>query len=280
VVGLVDYGAFVELEPGVEGLIHISEMSWSKRLKHPSKILKLGEHVEVAILDVNPQQRRISLSLKQTQPDPWSTLLERYAEGTVIQGRVRNLTDFGAFVEVEEGVDGLIHLSNLSWTKSVKHPSEILRKGQKVEAVVLSVDSENRRLSLGLKQLQTNIWEAFFSRVQVGDILRGRVTRRAAFGVFVELEPGIEGLCHNSETGGAKPEAGDEFRFRILRLNSDERKIGLTLKGVEQEPEPSAEPAPAVSEATEPEAEAAVTEEEPVEAEQASAAASSGRTEA
>jgi small subunit ribosomal protein S1 len=277
VVGIVDYGAFVELEPGVEGLIHISEMSWGKRLKHPSKTLKLGDQVEVAVLDVSPEQRRISLSLKQTQPDPWSTLPERYAEGSIIQGRVRNLTAFGAFVEVEEGVDGLIHLSNLSWTKSVKHPSEVLRKGQRVEAVVLSVDTGNRRLSLGLKQLQPNIWEEFFSRVHVGDILRGRVTRRTTFGAFVELEPGIEGLCHVSELGdAAKPEPGSEIRFRIIRLNPEERKIGLSLKGVEQE-EPPVEAEPAAS--LEPEAESAPPDEEQIEAEETSAAAHGGMKE-
>jgi small subunit ribosomal protein S1 len=241
VVGIVDYGAFVELEPGVEGLIHISEMSWSKRLKHPSKILNPGDQVEVAVLDVNPSQRRISLSLKQTLSDPWSTLAERYKVGSVVEGRVRNLTEFGAFIEVEEGVDGLVHLSNLSWTDSVKHPSEVLRKGQKVEAAILNIDTEHRRLALGLKQLQPDVWGNFFSNKQVGEVLRGKVTRVATFGAFVELEPGIEGLCHTSEmdenhkgSGPERLEAGKEYNFRVIRLNPAEKKIGLSMKDVEQ----------------------------------------------
>ena len=241
VVGIVDYGAFVELEPGVEGLIHVSEMSWSKRLKHPSKILNPGDQVEVAVLDVNPPQRRISLSLKQTLSDPWSTLGERYKVGSVVEGRVRNLTEFGAFIEVEEGVDGLIHLSNLSWAENVKHPSEVLRKGQKVEAVILNMDTANRRLALGLKQLQPDVWGTFFSNKRVGEILRGKVSRVATFGAFVELEPGIEGLCHTSEmdedhkgNGPGRLESGKEFNFQIIRLNPAEKKIGLSMKGVEQ----------------------------------------------
>jgi small subunit ribosomal protein S1 len=237
VVSLTDYGAFVELEPGVEGLIHISEMSWGNRLKHPSKILKPGDHVEVTILDVNPGQRRISLSLKQALPDPWAGLSERMGPGTVVQGRVRHLTEFGAFVEVEEGVDGLIHVSNLSWTKNVKHPSEVLRKGQQVEAVVLNLDLESRRLSLGLKQLQPDIWENFFGKTNVGDVVHAKVTRKTSFGVFVEIEEGIEGLCHISEIenhhSGAEhgmPKVGSELDFRIIRLNPDEKKISLSMR--------------------------------------------------
>ncbi len=242
VVSLTDYGAFVELAPGVEGLIHISEMTWSKRLKHPSKIVSVGDRVDVAVLDVNLAQRRISLSLRQTLPDPWTTLSERLAAGAVVEGRVRNLTDFGAFVEVEEGVDGLIHLSDLSWTKRVKHPSEVLKKGQKIEAVILGLDSQHRRLSLGLKQLQPDVWETFFSKTHVGDILRGKVVRMAPFGAFVELEEGIEGLCHVSEMGGDHADDGEcqatvgrELRFRVLRLNPGEKRIGLSLNNVEQE---------------------------------------------
>jgi len=241
VVGIVDYGAFVELEPGVEGLIHISEMTWSKRLKHPSRMVNLDDEVQVAVLEVNAAQRRISLSLKQTLADPWTTLAQRYAVGSMVQGRVRNLTDFGAFVEVEEGVDGLIHLSNLSWTKNVKHPSEVLRKGQRIEAVVLNLDSVSRRLSLGLKQLQPDIWEAFFAKTQVGDIVRGKVSRMASFGAFVELEAGIEGLCHISEvdedrtgSGRGRLVVGSEFDFRVLRLNPAEKKIGLSMRDVEE----------------------------------------------
>lgn len=238
VVSIADYGAFVELEPGVEGLIHISELTWSKRLKHPSKILAVGDQVAVAVLNVNPAERRISLSLRQTLPDPWDSLAERYSVGSTVDGRVRNLAEFGAFVEIEEGVEGLIHLSNLSWNKNVKHPSEVLKKGQKVEAVVLSLDSRNRRLSLGLKQLQPDIWKDFCGKTRVGDIVKGKVSRLAPFGAFVELEEGIEGLCHVSEFGEradgspVRLEAGNELEFRVIRLNPEEKKIGLSLKEV------------------------------------------------
>ena len=237
VVSVTDYGAFVELLPGVEGLIHISEMSWTRRLRHPSKILKPGEMAEVAILDVNPEQRRISLSLRQALPDPWEGLSERMGAGTVVKGRVRHFTDFGAFVEVEEGVDGLVHVSNLSWTRNVKHPSEILKKGQEIEAVVLNVDTENRRLSLGLKQLQPDAWESFFAKTHVGDMVHAKVTRRTSFGVFAEIEEGIEGLCHISEIGSSHPgseeglpKVGDELDFRVIRLNPEEKKISLSTK--------------------------------------------------
>jgi small subunit ribosomal protein S1 len=253
VVSLTDYGAFIELEPGVEGLIHISEMSWTRRLRHPSKILKPGEMVEVAILDVNPEQRRISLSLRRALPDPWDGLGERMGTGTVVKGRVRHFTDFGAFVEVEEGVDGLIHVSNFSWTRNIKHPSEMLRRGQEIEAVVLNVDSENRRLSLGLKQLQPDAWENFFAKTKVGDLVHAKVTRRTSFGVFAEIEEGIEGLCHISEIENGRPgsdegipKVGEELDFRVIRLNSEEKKISLstritnrkTSKEREKAPEP------------------------------------------
>jgi small subunit ribosomal protein S1 len=237
VVSVTDYGAFVELQPGVEGLIHISEMSWTRRLRHPSKILKPGEMAEVAILDVNPEQRRISLSLRQALPDPWEGLSERMGTGTVVKGRVRHFTDFGAFVEVDEGVDGLIHVSNLSWTRNVKHPSEMLRKGQEIEAVVLNVDSENRRLSLGLKQLQPDAWESFFAKTNVGDMVHAKVTRRTSFGVFAEIEEGIEGLCHISEIENSHPgsdegmpKVGEELDFRVIRLNPEEKKISLSTR--------------------------------------------------
>jgi small subunit ribosomal protein S1 len=237
VVSLADYGAFVELEPGVEGLIHISEMSWSKRLRHPSKILKVDERVEVGVLDVDPVKRRVSLSLKSTLPDPWTLVGDRFAVGSMVHGRVRNLTEFGAFVEIEDGVDGLIHISNMSWSKNVKHPSEILRKGQTVDAVVLALDPANRRLALGLKQLEEDPRQAFFSKLHVGDMLRGKVTRVAPFGAFVELQEGIEGLCHVSEFEnghgrgeGEKLEVGNEFEFRVIRLNARERKIALSRK--------------------------------------------------
>jgi len=251
VVGVVDYGAFVELEPGVEGLIHVSEMSWSKRMKHPSKIVSVGDRVEAAVLDVNAGQRRISLSLKQTLPDPWKTLARRYTSGSVVEGRVRNLTEFGAFVEIEEGVDGLIHLSNLSWTKDVQHPSEVLKKGQKIQVVILGLDAAKRRVSLGLKQLQPDVWTDFCSRVEVGDTVRGKVSRLASFGAFVEIEAGVEGLCHITEvdedhSGPSRLEVGSEYQFRILRLNPAEKKIGLSMKDVER-PAASAKASPAAA---------------------------------
>ncbi len=237
VVSVTDYGAFVELQPGVEGLIHISEMSWTRRLRHPSKILKPDEMAEVAILDVNPEQRRISLSLRQALPDPWDGLSERMGAGTVVKGRVRHFTDFGAFIEVAEGVDGLIHVSNLSWTRNVKHPSEVLKKGQEIEAVVLNVDTENRRLSLGLKQLQPDAWESFFAKINVGDMVHAKVTRRTSFGVFAEIEEGIEGLCHISEIESSHPgseegmpKVGEELDFRVIRLNPEEKKISLSTR--------------------------------------------------
>lgn len=256
VVGVVDYGAFVELEPGVEGLVHSSEMSWSKRLKHPSKIVNLGDRVEISILGVDPAQRRISLSLRHTLPDPWTTLAERHPVGSVLEGRVRNLTEFGAFVEIEEGIDGLVHLSNMNWSKDVRHPSEILRKGQKVEVTLLGIDSEKRRVSLGLKEVGPDAWSEFCGRVQAGDVVRGKVARLAAFGAFVEIEDGIDGLCHTSEIVGHAPgqgraglEVGKEYAFRILRVNPTDKKISLTMKDVDQTAAAATEPAAASAEA-------------------------------
>ena len=247
VVSLTDYGAFVELEPGVEGLIHISEMSWSKRLRHPSKILKVGDTVDVGVLEVSMPKRRISLSLKASLPDPWATVSEKYAVGATVQGRVRNLTDFGAFVEIEDGVDGLIHLANMSWNRNIKHPSELLKKGQTVDAVVLALDPANRRLALGLKQLEEDPWQNFFGKINVGDIVHGKVSRQVSFGVFVELQEGIEGLCHVSEMenehGGSRNvtlEVGSEHDFKVIRLNPGDRKIGLSMK--EPAPPPAPEP--------------------------------------
>lgn len=253
VVGITDYGAFVEIEPGVEGLVHVSEMSWSKRTRHPSKIVKLGDTVEVVVLDVKPEQRRISLGLKQTQPDPWESLAEKYPVGSVVAGRVRNLTDFGAFVEIEEGIDGLIHVSDISWTERVKKPGEVLKKGQTVEAKVLKMDLENRRLSLGLKQLN-DIWAPWFAEHKAGDIVRGRAVRATNFGVFVELAEGIEALCHISEIeprrgkgkdrekpSRDKPQAtleiGQEYDFKILRLDPDQHKIALSYRAAQKQAE-------------------------------------------
>ncbi len=240
VLNLTDYGAFVELAPGVEGLVHVSEMTWSKRLKHPSKIVSPGDDVEVVILDVNPQSRRISLGLRQTEPNPWETLTGRYPVGSTIEGRVRNLTDFGAFVEVEEGIDGLVHVSDLSWTRRVKRPSEVLKKGDTVRAVVLSIDAEQRRLSLGIKQLESDVWETFCSGHRVGDTLAGQVVRKASFGVFVRVAEGVEGLCHISEISSepvdkhAVPlEVGQVCNFRIIRLSPAEKKVALSIKALE-----------------------------------------------
>src|SRR5690349_5711464 len=240
VLSVTDYGAFVELEQGIEGLVHVSEMTWSKRMKHPSKIVKAGDEVETVVLNVNPSERRISLGLKQLERNPWDTLHEKYPVGAVVEGRVRNLTDFGAFIEIEEGIDGLVHVSNLSWTKRVKHPSEVLKKGEKVRAVVLGVEAENRRLSLGIKQLQPDVWETFFDQHRVGDVVKGKVLRSAQFGSFVEIAEGIEGLCHVSEAADAlgqpvKLEAGHEYDFKIIKMNPEEKKVGLSLRAVGEE---------------------------------------------
>src|SRR6185437_6205306 len=211
VVSLTDYGAFVELEAGVEGLIHVSEMSWSKRVKHPSKILNVGDTVDAMVLGVDPTARRISLGLKQVETNPWHDLADKYPVGSKIQGKVRNLTEFGAFVEVEEEIDGLIHISDMSWSKRIKHPSEVLKKGDVVEAMVLNIDAENQRLSLGLKQLATDIWDDFFTRHHVGDTIEGKVVRMTNFGAFVELDEGIEGLIHVSEFDDShRPGKGEE----------------------------------------------------------------------
>ncbi len=237
VLSVTDYGAFVELEQGIEGLVHLSEMTWSKRLKHPSKLVKPGDEVETVVLSVNPADRRISLGMKQLLENPWENLTEKYPTGAVVEGRVRNLTDFGAFIEIEDGIDGLVHVSNLSWTKRVKHPSEIVKKGEKVKAVVLGVEPQNRRLSLGIKQLQPDVWESFFATHRVGDVVHGKVLRTAQFGAFVEIAEGVEGLCHISEAGddATKLETGLEHEFKIIKINVEEKKVGLSLRAVGQE---------------------------------------------
>jgi small subunit ribosomal protein S1 len=246
VMSITDYGAFIEIEPGVEGLIHISEMTWSRRMKHPSKVVKVGDQVEAVVLEVKPRDRRVSLGIKQLEADPWTTVAQRYSIGSVVEGRVRKLTEFGAFLEIEEGVDGLVHVSDLSWTKHVKDPTEVLRKGQVMQAVILNIDAPNRRLSLGVKQLQPDAWESFFRSHEVNDLVRGRVCRSAAFGLFVEVAPGVEGLCHKSEipampdrgqTGDALLPVGEEYDFKIIKLNEGERKIGLSLRAVAEEEE-------------------------------------------
>ncbi len=240
VLSVTDYGAFVELEQGIEGLVHVSEMTWSKRMKHPSKMIKPGDEVDTLVLSVNPSDRRISLGMKQLQENPWENLSDRYPQGTVVEGRVRNLTDFGAFIEIEDGIDGLVHVSNMSWTKRIKHPSEVLKKGEKLRAVVLGVEPENRRLSLGIKQLEPDVWEKFFDQHRVGDVVHGKVLRTAQFGAFVEITDGVEGLCHVSEatdqTGGAVTlEAGQEHEFKIIKMTPDEKKVGLSLRAVGEE---------------------------------------------
>ncbi len=251
VVSVTDYGAFVELEPGVEGLIHISEMTWSRRMKHPAKIVKIGDEVEAIVLDIKPRDRRISLGIKQLEADPWTTVAERYSIGSVVEGRVRKLSEFGAFIEIEEGVDGLVHISDMSWTAHVKHPSEVVKKGQIVQSVILNIDAPSRRLSLGIKQLQPDAWETFFRANQIGNIVRGRVTRAAAFGVFVELMPGVEGLCHRTEiveaarTGGPRSQdgeepalpIGEEYDFKVIKLNEGQKRIGLSQRAISADDE-------------------------------------------
>jgi len=240
VLSVTDYGAFVELEQGIEGLVHVSEMTWSKRMKHPSKIVKPGDEVETVVLNVNPTERRISLGLKQLEQNPWEQLHEKYPVGSVVEGKVRNLTDFGAFVEIEDGIDGLVHVSNLSWTKRVKHPSEVLKKGEKVKAQVLAIEPEHRRLSLGIKQMQPDVWETFFASHRLGDVIHGKVLRTAQFGAFVEISEGVEGLCHNSEATDShgtpiKLEPGQEHDFKIIKMNPEEKKVGLSLRAVGEE---------------------------------------------
>ena len=238
VVSLTDYGAFIELEPGVEGLVHVSEMSWTHEVRHPSRVVSIGDQVEAAVLNVDPASRKISLGMKQTAPNPWDMVEGKYAIGTRIEGKVKSLTDFGAFVGLEEGIDGLIHISDMSWTKHIKHPSELFKKGQKVEAVVLRIDKEKERLSLGYKQLRSDPWDDEIpSRYAVGDVAVGKVSKIADFGIFVELDGGVEGLIHISEAG-LDPQAKleekfklqDEVTAKIIKVDREERKIALSLR--------------------------------------------------
>jgi small subunit ribosomal protein S1 len=251
VVSLTNYGAFVELEKGVEGLVHVSEMSWTRRVRHPSKLVNVGDEVEVMVLDVNKGQKRISLGMKQVEPDPWGTIDQRFQPGMRIQGKVRNLTDFGAFVELEPGIDGLLHISDMTWARNVTHPSEILKKGQPIETVILHVDKEAKRLSLGLKQIQPDPWESAIQKYPVGSNVRGKVVRLAEFGAFVELEPGVDGLLHISQMSHrpvSRPEdivqLNDELTLKVIRVDPNERRIGLSLKDlaadlamIQEEPE-------------------------------------------
>jgi len=244
VVSLTDYGAFVELEQGVEGLIHVSEMSWTKRIKHPNKILNIGDEVESMVLALDIPNRRISLGLKQAEPNPWEVIGEKFPIGTIIEGQVKNITDFGIFVGVDEGIDGLVHISDLSWTKRIKHPSELYKKGDIVKAVVLNIDRENERFSLGVKQLNPDPWQSIPERFAPGTIIHGKVTSVTDFGIFLEVEEGIEGLIHVSEISKEKVDSpkdfakvGDELEAVVLHVDTVERKIALSVKHLAQQKE-------------------------------------------
>src|SRR6476469_6895886 len=238
VVNIMSYGAFCKLEEGVEGLVHISEMSWTKRINHPSEVVAQDQHVKVKVLEINKDKQEISLGMKQVEENPWERVSEKYPPGSVIEGKVRNIANYGAFVEIEEGIDGLLHVSDLSWTKKIGHPSEVLKKGETIQAVVLSVDQEKQRIALGLKQMQEDPWQTVIPQnYRPGMVVHGQVTKIANFGVFVELEPGLEGLLHISEISDQKIEkpedavkVGQDVEVKILRVDSDERKIGLSLK--------------------------------------------------
>ncbi len=250
VVGIVDYGVFVELEQGIEGLVHVSEMSWNKKIQHPSKVAKVGDEVDVVVLDIKPSDRRVSLGIKQAQPDPWLLIAEKYPVGTVVTGKVRNIAEFGAFIEIEEGFDGLVHVSDVSWTERIKNPHEVFKKGEDVTAKVLKIDPENRRVSLGIKQVN-DIWGDWFKQHKIGQIVKGKVSRIATFGAFVELGENIEALCHNTEieerkrrdegmssfrptTGPLKSagplEPGKEYDFKIIKISPETRRIGLSYR--------------------------------------------------
>jgi len=244
VVSVTDYGAFVELEKGVEGLIHVSEMTWSKRAVHPSKVVNVGDYVEVQVLGVDEANRRISLGLKQTEPNPWQALVERHPIGSQVSGKVKSITDFGVFVEIEPGIDGLVHISDLSWTKKVRHPSEVYQKGDQVEAVVLAIEVEHERVSLGVKQLTTDPWDTVAERYPLNTRINGTVSSVADFGVFVEIEEGIEGLIHISQLSNErvdKPSSlykvGDKVEALIVQVDTRERRIGLSIKAVRQHEE-------------------------------------------
>jgi small subunit ribosomal protein S1 len=238
VVNIMNYGAFVKLEPGIEGLVHISEMSWTRRINHPSEVVNLSDQIEVVVLEINKDKQEISLGMKQTEVNPWTTVAQKYPPGTVVEGVIRNLTNYGAFVEIEEGIDGLLHISDMSWTKKVSHPSEMVKKGDQVRCVVLSVDQEKMRVALGLKQMHEDPWvRAVPERYQPGMVVRGKVTKITNFGVFVELESDLEGLLHVSELADHKVDnpqdevkIGDEIDVKILRVDTIERKIGLSKK--------------------------------------------------
>ncbi len=246
VVSLTDYGAFVELEEGIEGLIHVSEMSWTRKVRHPSKVVSVGEDVDAVVLDIKPDNRRISLGMKQVKPNPWDVIAEKYPIGTTIEGKIKNITDFGLFIGIDEGIDGLVHISDISWTKRIKHPSEVYKKGDVVQAIVLDIEKDNERFSLGIKQLQDDPWRSVAERYEVGKEITGTITNLTDFGIFVELEEGIEGLVHVSEISQEKIKTpvglfnvSDVITAKVMNINSDERRIGLSIKRLEMDDDQS-----------------------------------------
>lgn len=244
VVSITDYGVFVELEEGVEGLIHVSEMTWSKKPRHPSKMVSVGDEVEVMVLNIETETKRISLGMKQLQPNPWDLVTDNYPVGSVIEGKIKNITDFGVFIGIEEGIDGLIHVSDLSWTERIKHPSEKYAKGETIQAVVLKIDKENERFSLGIKQLVPDPWQAAYNNYPSGTVVEGEITNVTDFGVFVKLEEGIEGLVHVSELSKDKVktpvgmyQVGDTLKAIVINVSAKDRKIGLSVKTLEGDDE-------------------------------------------
>ncbi len=242
VVNLAPYGAFVELEPGIEGLVHVSEFSWTKRIARASDVLNIGDEVDVVVLNIDTTNQKIALGIRQTEANPWDTVQDRYPVGSRISGKVRNFTTYGAFVEMEEGIDGMIHVSDMSWTRKINHPSELLQKGQAVEAIVLEIDTANQRISLGLKQAQTDPWSSIASTYQIGQIVKGKVSKIASFGAFVELEDGVDGLVHISQISDQHVDkvkdalkVGQEVEARIVKIDRDERRIGLSIKAVDMD---------------------------------------------
>lgn len=240
VVSLTDYGAFIELEEGIEGLIHVSEMSWTRKIRHPSKVMSVGDKIDAVVLDIKPENRRISLGMKQVAPNPWDVISEKYPIRTTIEGRIKNITDFGIFIGIDEGIDGLVHISDISWTKRIKHPSDLYKKGDVVQAIVLDIDKDSERFSLGIKQLNDDPWKTVTQRYEVGTVITGTITNLTDFGVFVELEEGVEGLVHVSEiskekikTPVGKFNVGDAITAKVMNINTEERRIGLSIKRLE-----------------------------------------------
>jgi small subunit ribosomal protein S1 len=244
VVNLVPYGAFVELEPGVEGLVHVTELSWTKRIAKPSDVLKQGQEIEASVLGINRDEQKISLGIRQLEANPWDTASEKYVPGTKVKGKVRNLTSYGAFIELEEGIDGMVHVSDISWTRKINHPSEVLKKGDEVEAVVLEVDRPNQRIALGVKQLAEDPWEHIDRHYKVGDLVTGKVTKLASFGAFIGLQNEIDGLVHISQVSEERVEkiknvlsVGQEVTARVVKIDRGERRIGLSIKAANYTPE-------------------------------------------